>query len=406
MSQLLADRMRWGVLPGLLLIAVVSGPVLGQCRYTISLVRAPECPFTGPPPIKPLDINAAGHFVGRYQEGCDGDFEAYQWTPERGVVTLPRPAGFAEAEAHGLNDRGQIVGLAELDSISEARAILWDDGEPVELGILPESNNSAAYAINNAGQIVGGSWDTIHGTPWRAILWEGDEMIPLDLPRGPWAIAVDINESGVITGWMGQSPREDGRVFIWRDGVVEELPRPFGATGAEPIAINNRGHIVGLWHRPEKEGERPGYGAFLWDGSRMRDLGTLPQPFDRIRAESLNDVGQVVGSAGENFFWQSGHMHAVQDLVHERGARLRPACVVSDHGRIVCGGADAAGDNVAIVLQPLPRHGDTNIDCRVDTDDVLNVLRSWGPCDGCHADLTQDGLVDLDDLSLVLTNWG
>jgi hypothetical protein len=52
--------------------------------------------------------------------------------------------------------------------------------------------------------------------------------------------------------------------------------------------------------------------------------------------------------------------------------------------------------------------GDTNLDFKVDIDDLFEVVTSWGllafPCHA--ADVNIDGVVDIDDLMLVIEHWG
>jgi pyrrolidone-carboxylate peptidase len=53
--------------------------------------------------------------------------------------------------------------------------------------------------------------------------------------------------------------------------------------------------------------------------------------------------------------------------------------------------------------------GDVNIDGRVDIDDLLNVINSWGPCPlppmHCPADLDGSDAVNIDDLLYVINSW-
>ena len=53
-----------------------------------------------------------------------------------------------------------------------------------------------------------------------------------------------------------------------------------------------------------------------------------------------------------------------------------------------------------------PPAGDINQDGSVDTDDLLAVINSWGPCaPPCAADTNQSGAVDTDDLLVVINGW-
>ena len=50
--------------------------------------------------------------------------------------------------------------------------------------------------------------------------------------------------------------------------------------------------------------------------------------------------------------------------------------------------------------------GDINNDGSVGVDDLLEVIGSWGPCDGCSADLNGDGTVNVTDLLSLVDAWG
>jgi hypothetical protein len=59
----------------------------------------------------------------------------------------------------------------------------------------------------------------------------------------------------------------------------------------------------------------------------------------------------------------------------------------------------------------IPAHtGDVNGDLRVDIDDLLEVINSWGACPmpclpQCAADLNGDCTVNIDDLLAVINSW-
>ncbi|MDP7030578.1 MAG: right-handed parallel beta-helix repeat-containing protein [Phycisphaerales bacterium] len=50
--------------------------------------------------------------------------------------------------------------------------------------------------------------------------------------------------------------------------------------------------------------------------------------------------------------------------------------------------------------------GDLTGDGVVGVDDLLMLIKFFGPCDGCPADVDGDGLVGVDDILLVIATWG
>ncbi|MCH2134905.1 MAG: hypothetical protein MK116_14280, partial [Phycisphaerales bacterium] len=52
------------------------------------------------------------------------------------------------------------------------------------------------------------------------------------------------------------------------------------------------------------------------------------------------------------------------------------------------------------------RAGDINCDGAVDVSDLLLVIGSWGPCDGCMEDVDGDHQVAVTELLAVIADWG
>ena len=152
------------------------------------------------------------------------------------------PGGFGTyAEATDINDSAQVVGYA-LPPPAE-HAFLWKNGLVTDLGALPGGNQSYAFAINNAGQVVGYSW--AYDGPHHAFLWEDGLMSPLALlPGGSGTIAHDINNLGQIVG-----ADMSHLAVLWEDGVISDLngliPAGSGWTLRSARGINDLGQIVG-----------------------------------------------------------------------------------------------------------------------------------------------------------------
>ena len=116
----------------------------------------------------------------------------------------PRAASEIGSCAYAINDAGQVVGdsLITIDPMPIYHAFLWDGGpEMQDLGTLPGGTNSRAYDINNAGQVVGYS-TTASGV--HAFLYTGGVMLDLNdlvvnLPAGVvLGFAYGINDRGQI----------------------------------------------------------------------------------------------------------------------------------------------------------------------------------------------------------------
>jgi probable HAF family extracellular repeat protein len=291
------------------------------------------------------------------------------------------------------NDRGEIVGIAEtsaLDPLGEA----WSCGlaffptvtghiclgfmwKPVRyaqgllngvMTALPTlgGNNGVAAAVNNQGQVVGWAENTVHDPTcvapqvlqFEAVIWgpNAGQMQQLPPVSGdPDTAATAINDNGQTVGISGTCDNAVGaysakHAVLWENGTVMDIGSLGGVGWNTPIAINNRGQVVGFSDLPGDVSDgvlTPNFHAFLWtkEGG-MRDLGTLPG--DSIsEATGINDEGQIVGvsfPSSHAFLWQHGRMTDLNTLItsdsrlylistgdiNDRGEITGQACVVSD----------------------------------------------------------------------------
>jgi probable HAF family extracellular repeat protein len=76
------------------------------------------------------------------------------------VINLGGLPGFADSDASGINDAGQVVGLSLVAAGNQATE--WSGGNAINLGGFP---NSQAVSINDAGQAVGYSGTQIFPVP-------------------------------------------------------------------------------------------------------------------------------------------------------------------------------------------------------------------------------------------------
>lgn len=93
---------------------------------------------------------------------------------------LPIPSGFFTAISAAVNNPGDVVGYAGSPNI-DSHAILWRNGQAIDLGVWPGGHYSVANGINDLGQIVGTG--TVAGDNLdHALMWTVDEGTPTPTP--------------------------------------------------------------------------------------------------------------------------------------------------------------------------------------------------------------------------------
>lgn len=144
--------------------------------------------------------------------------------------------------ATDINDLGQIVGKSLAPQGNHA--FLYSNGSMFDLGVLPGGNSSEAQAINNVGQIVGGSSTmTAQGLESHAFLYQNGTMTDIgSLGGGLDTLARGINDSGEIVG------SSNGRAFYYSGGAMIDinntLEGPISAVLVNATSINIVGQIV------------------------------------------------------------------------------------------------------------------------------------------------------------------
>jgi probable HAF family extracellular repeat protein len=110
--------------------------------------------------------------------------------------------GGTDSYAAGINNNGQVVGIAYTAGDAATHAFLYSNGAMSDLGTLG-GVNSLAYGINNNGQVVG--YASTAGNAQHAFLYSGGNLLDLNnlLPSGSlWTLtqARGINDIGQIVG--------------------------------------------------------------------------------------------------------------------------------------------------------------------------------------------------------------
>ena len=190
-------------------------------------------------------------------------FEAVIWGPGKDQIQQLSPLGDdPDSAATAINDKGQVVGISGIcqnavGAFSAKHALLWQDGQPTDLGNIGGHGWNTPTFINNQGQIVGfanASGDLVNGQlalKFHAFLWTKDRgMRDLGTLSGD-AIseALGINEIGQVVGVSYGPGFSHPRAFLWQNDVMTDLNSlvPAGSTLTLQVAgdINDRGEITG-----------------------------------------------------------------------------------------------------------------------------------------------------------------
>jgi len=183
-------------------------------------------------------------------------FKPVMWVNGR-VQQLPIPSnGDTEGAAYGINDRSQVVGgsgvcmpfsVTAQSYLNPVHALLWEKGGVTDLGNLPGQTGSIAGAINNRGQIIGGSG--LYGFLWS----RATGMQPLLPLAGDFLSApVAINASGDVVGLSLDGSFSVLSAAVWEDGASipvnlnDRLMDNAGLYLQLGEGINSSGEIVGF----------------------------------------------------------------------------------------------------------------------------------------------------------------
>jgi probable HAF family extracellular repeat protein len=232
-------------------------------------------------------------------------------------------------EASAINSSDLIVGFV-LQSNGTPHATLWDHGLVTDLGLLTGFDSSLATGINDSGEVVGIAYS--FANPNNEVGFKWNSQTGMQAIDGA-ATASGINNNGDIAG-MTQNLQA---AIFTASGTITLL----GTLGDFSLAgaVNNQGHAVG--YSPLVAGGH--VDAFFYNGT-MQDLGTL-QAGSNTLAVSVNDNDLVIGVsnlAGHAlpfvFSVTTGMVDLNSLIAADSGWELATASGIDQDGRIVGAG--------------------------------------------------------------------
>ena len=252
--------------------------------------------------------------------------------------------GGTDSVAYAINNAGQIVGSSYKRS-GATHAFLYAKGAMTDLGTLG-GDGSEAYAISNAGQIVGASFTSMLTDTSHAFLYSEGKMTDLGTLSGRNSAAAAINSAGQIVGGshiLTDTATSDStptsHAFLYYDGAMTDLGT-LGGKDSYATGINDLGQVVG-WS-DTASGEKH---AFLYSDGNMTDLGTLGG--NESLANAINSKRQVVGGsslptgATRAFLYYDGTMSDLGTL----GGENSYATGINDLGQVVGWSDTTAGES-------------------------------------------------------------
>jgi uncharacterized membrane protein len=365
------------------------------------------------PNVTPVSINNVGGVIGHSSTAfcLDGKKPPFYWTPAEGFVKPALPANFTSATLNDLSDKGVSVGQK---TGGGTVAVVLQAGNWTVLPLWPGDTVAEAAAVNSSGTIVGESHHHLL-SGWKAIMWKDGEMINISPPGVPKARAWDINEAGHVVATVGTSGFSgQAKPYIWQDGEITYVPLPRNALGADNLKINDHGNVAGRWYY--KKGDVTVKAAFVWIDGVFTDIDIFEGCSDALlkdfndRNEAVGDYDTCDGFDGFPFVWVDGCTWNLNELLgYEHPYDLAWVSSINDLGQIACPKyADVTREDGALgvmTLTPVPQAiSDTNCDQVVDGEDLASLLKVWDT-DDYACDLNDDGRVDGADLGILLGEW-
>lgn len=248
--------------------------------------------------IVPVAVNSRGQVSGT-ATNVFGELRSFLFDGIRiedlGAAGPVQFAGGSLLWTNATNSAGVVAGAVSTPS-GGVHAAVVSSGEMRDLGALPGGSWSAAYAINDAGQVVG--YGDIAPGVFRAFSWsDAAGLVTVGTFGGASSYAMALNHGGAFAG---HAANQSGylNAFVYDSSGMRNLGT-LGGGNSYAYGINSRGEVVGY----SQTAGTAVFHAFLHRGAEMLDLNSLVSPgygLELIAAYGINDLGQITGTALEN----------------------------------------------------------------------------------------------------------
>jgi probable HAF family extracellular repeat protein len=324
-------------------LALLVGTLVGTSLASFAGAAEPYALVDLGVDVSPEDVNGLGVVVGS-RRLASGATAAFVYTSADGMLQ-----DIDGTIAHAVNDAGLIAGDTLIGAFLLQDGVFREFADTSALGISENGLVSGYRALDNPYRpspqpLAPALYD---GTAWQVL--DVAKVYSRGTRQGVYAdlfVLTDVNEAGYAVGSKSRYGLYGSSAILTPPAFdqVVYLPIPNGGRAA---AINGANLVVG------ETGEDSATGtfahAFLYDGARVTDLGTLAGGL-RSSASDINEADQVVGDSWletvntslyqpdryHAFLWESGPgMRDLNDLVSAPGWILTSATAINDSGDIV-----------------------------------------------------------------------
>jgi hypothetical protein len=276
MSKLRVTNAKWLVFS---VVMVIIGSSTSKAGYIYTTIVDPsEKRYTSA-----FGINNAGQIVGQRA----GDHSGFLYSS--GVfTTIDGPSMSNISTALGINNSGQFVGY--YSDPTGWYGFVKSGGSYTTLDVP----FTQARGINDAGDVAGlyyGTYDvggiSVYGQ--YGFVKSGEGYRTIHVPGAISTAAYGINNSGQVAGTFVDSTNTYG--FIEKDGVFTILD-----PGTVVYGINNLGDVVGYYSDYSHGHGNFGVSGFVMSGGVYTTIQVPGSYYNAFtQAQGINDLGQIVG---------------------------------------------------------------------------------------------------------------
>ncbi|HEV2840506.1 MAG TPA: hypothetical protein VGW39_04195 [Chthoniobacterales bacterium] len=234
------------------------------------------------------------------------------------VSQLPLPGGETLGDAHGVNVLGVAVGSVDGGSLQQA--VIYQGGDAT---VITQTTPTGcffvtAFDINNSARIVGQGIDPNNAARNVGIVYDRGSPAAFEvgaLPGANGALAFAVSDAGHVVG-SSMMNQGSGLPFIWSeaDGIVA-IPLAAGTSQGSARGVNSAGWVVG---QDSSAFSIP----FLWDGTTTYRLADLLPPGSGWDL-STNTSSSALGISEEGVIVGTG-VHRINDVDETRAYAMVP----------------------------------------------------------------------------------